>query len=104
MAHARPCRWALFQGCVFALQNSYQRKRTYTRIALGRGSAMDVASGEASVALASGSTLRALFPALYALQALQAHCGATVLAAGLLGGPRRGCDRRSGGGRRSITA
>lgn len=75
--------WAAAQGCVFQLQNSYQRKRTYTRIALGRASAMDVASGQASGALSG--PLRALFPALFALQAMQAHCGATVLAAGLRG-------------------
>lgn len=74
--------WSAAQGGVFALQNQYQRKRTYTRIALGRASAMDVASGEAA---ATSGQLRALFPALLAMQLAQAHTGAVCLAAGLRG-------------------
>jgi hypothetical protein len=69
--------WAAAQGCVMMLQNSYQRKRTYTRIALGRASAMDVASGEAG---GTSGQLRLLFPLLFALQAVQATNGVVVLA------------------------
>lgn len=67
--------WAAAQGAVMFLQNSYQRKRTYTRIALGRGSAMDVASGAPGTA----SQLRLLFPLLFALQLAQMHNGLVVL-------------------------
>jgi|APGre2960657444_1045066.scaffolds.fasta_scaffold01251_4 hypothetical protein len=74
--------WAAAQGCVFSLQNQYQRKRTYTRIALGRASSMEVASGEAA---ATSGQLRALFPALFALQAAQARAGWGLLAAGARG-------------------
>ena len=68
--------WAAAQGTVMLLQNSYQRKRTYTRIALGRASAMDVASGEAG---GTSGQLRLLFPMLFALQAAQAANGVVVL-------------------------
>lgn len=74
--------WAAAQGCVFMLQNQYQRKRTYTRIALGRASSMEVASGEAA---ATSGQLRALFPALFAMQLIQAHTGVVCLLAGLRG-------------------
>lgn len=68
--------WAAAQGLVFSLQNRYQRKRTYTRIALGRASAMDVAAGEAT---AVGGQLRLLFPMLFALQAAELGCALAVL-------------------------
>jgi hypothetical protein len=69
--------WSAAQGSVMLLQNSYQRKRTYTRIALGRASAMDVASGESG---GTSGQLRLLFPLLFALQAAQAANGVAVLA------------------------
>jgi hypothetical protein len=69
--------WAAAQGGVMVLQNRYQRKRTYTRIALGRASAMDVASGEAG---GTSGQLRLLFPLLFALQAAQFCNGCVVLA------------------------
>ena len=46
----------------------YQRRRMYTRIALGKSSAMDVVGGEAS---SSAGQLLLLYPAVFALQALQ---------------------------------
>lgn len=69
--------WSAAQGAIMLLQNSYQRKRTYTRIALGRASAMDVASGESG---GTSGQLRLLFPLLFALQAAQAANGVAVLA------------------------
>ena len=41
----RLLRWSAAQGVVMILQNRYQRRRMYTRIALGRNAAMDVVSG-----------------------------------------------------------
>ena len=55
------------------VQNRYQRRRMYTRIALGKNRAMDVVSGESS-----GGTgqLLFLYPLLFALQILQCWIGA----------------------------
>ena len=54
------------------LQNRYQRRRMYTRIALGKNRAMDVVSGETS-----GGTgqLVLLYPLLFGLQGFQCLIG-----------------------------
>ncbi len=54
--------WSSFQAVVMAVQNRYQRRRMYTRIALGKSTVMDVVSGESS-----GSTgqLLLLYPLLF---------------------------------------
>lgn len=44
------------------VQNRYQRRRMYTRIALGKNSAMDVVSGESS---GSSGQLLLLYPLLF---------------------------------------
>lgn len=43
---ASPC--TEWQGLIMMLYNQYQRRRMYTRIALGKSSAMDVVAGESS--------------------------------------------------------
>jgi hypothetical protein len=40
--------WSMAQALVMLVQNWYQRRRMYTRIALGKNSAMDVVSGEST--------------------------------------------------------
>ncbi|KAG2488906.1 hypothetical protein HYH03_012536 [Edaphochlamys debaryana] len=67
--------WSVFQAAVMFVQNRYQRRRMYTRIALGRNTAMDVVAGESS---ASSGQLLLLYPMLYALQATQFAIGAGV--------------------------
>lgn len=57
------------------LQNRYQRRRMYTRIALGKNSAMDVVAGESS---GSQGQLLLLYPMLFALQLCQFAIGAGV--------------------------
>lgn len=54
--------WSAFQALVMLVQNRYQKRRMYTRIAMGKNSAMDVVSGESS-----GSTgqLMVLYPMLF---------------------------------------
>ena len=64
--------WAAMQAVVIVLQNRYQRRRMYTRIALGKNSAMDVVSGESSGA---HGQLLLLYPILFAMQGLQAYIG-----------------------------
>jgi hypothetical protein len=64
--------WAILQGAVILMQNRYQRRRMYTRIALGKCSAMDVVAGESS---ASAGQLLLLYPLLFALQGLQVRRG-----------------------------
>jgi len=64
--------WAMMQALVIVLQNRYQRRRMYTRIALGKDSAMDVVAGESS---ATQGQLLLLYPVLFAMQALQAYIG-----------------------------
>ena len=54
------------------MQNRYQRRRMYTRIALGKNRAMDVVSGESS---GSSGQLLIIYPMLLGLQALQAGIG-----------------------------
>ena len=62
----------LLQGMMMILQNHYQRRRMYTRIALGKNKAMDVVSGESS-----GGTgqLVVLYPLLFGLQGFQCLIG-----------------------------
>ena len=55
------------------VQNRYQRRRMYTRIALGKNRAMDVVSGESS---GGSGQLLFLYPLLFALQILQCWIGA----------------------------
>ena len=62
---------------------SYQRRRMYTRIALGKSSAMDVVGGETS---ASTGQLWVLYPMLFALQGLQVRAPEGVGARGGGGG------------------
>ena len=64
------------QGLVMMMQNRYQRRRMYTRIALGKNRAMDVVSGESS---GSSGQLVIIYPMLMGLQALQAGIGALCL-------------------------
>ena len=49
------CQWAVLQGLVMFVQNTYQRKRLYTRIALGNAGRMSVAGGEMAVASQGGN-------------------------------------------------
>ncbi len=55
------------------VQNRYQRRRMYTRIALGKNHAMDVVSGESS---GGSGQLLILYPLLFSLQLLQCWIGA----------------------------
>jgi hypothetical protein len=61
------------QGLVMMVQNRYQRRRMYTRIALGKNRAMDVVSGESS---GGSGQLLFLYPMLFCLQILQCWIGA----------------------------
>ncbi len=61
------------QGLVMMVQNRYQRRRMYTRIALGKNRAMDVVSGESS---GGSGQLLFLYPLLFSLQILQCWIGA----------------------------
>lgn len=54
--------WSCFQALVMMVQNRYQRRRMYTRIALGKNTAMDVVSGESS---GSSGQLFLLYPLLF---------------------------------------
>eukprot|EP00878_Enallax_costatus_P012838 GHUV01013406.1.p1 GENE.GHUV01013406.1~~GHUV01013406.1.p1 ORF type:complete len:304 (+),score=84.96 GHUV01013406.1:241-1152(+) len=54
--------WSAFQAGVMLVQNRYQKRRMYTRIALGKNSAMDVVSGESS---GSAGQLMVLYPLLF---------------------------------------
>ncbi|EFJ42661.1 hypothetical protein VOLCADRAFT_119332 [Volvox carteri f. nagariensis] len=67
--------WSVFQAAVMFVQNRYQRRRMYTRIALGRDTAMAVVAGESS---GSSGQLLLLYPMLYTLQVLQVAIGAGV--------------------------
>ncbi|KAK9906837.1 hypothetical protein WJX75_008890 [Coccomyxa subellipsoidea] len=68
--------WSTFQGLVMMVQNRYQRRRMYTRIALGKNRAMDVVSGESS---GGSGQLLFLYPMLFCLQILQCWIGACML-------------------------
>lgn len=66
------CQLATAQGLVMLLQNRYQRRRMYTRVALGKSSSMDVVSSGIS------GQLKLLYPLLFLLQLLHVrtsmHC------------------------------
>mmetsp|Transcript_39401 Transcript_39401/g.47799 ORF Transcript_39401/g.47799 Transcript_39401/m.47799 type:complete len:383 (-) Transcript_39401:799-1947(-) len=64
--------WAFMQGMIMFLQNRYQRRRMYTRIAMGKSSNMDVVGGDAS---GINGQLLLLYPLLFALQAFQGFIG-----------------------------
>ena len=66
------CAASLGQGIVMMLQNRYQRRRMYTRIALGKNRAMDVVSGETS---GGSGQLIILYPLLFGLQLGQCWIG-----------------------------
>jgi hypothetical protein len=59
--------WSTFQAIVMHVQNRYQKRRMYTRIALGKNSAMDVVSGESS---GSAGQLLLLYPMLFSKSAV----------------------------------
>ncbi|KAK1297390.1 hypothetical protein QJS10_CPB15g00820 [Acorus calamus] len=75
-------RWAIFQGLVMILQNIYQRKRLYTRIALGKAKRMDVVSGETS---GVKGQLKFLSFALFFLQISEACVGLLLLKTAVAG-------------------
>ena len=60
------------QGLVMMAQNRYQRRRMYTRIAMGKNRAMDVVSGESS---GSSGQLFIIYPMLLGLQISQFAIG-----------------------------
>eukprot|EP01025_Chloroclados_australasicus_P020156 TRINITY_DN2118_c0_g1_i2.p1 TRINITY_DN2118_c0_g1~~TRINITY_DN2118_c0_g1_i2.p1 ORF type:complete len:396 (-),score=37.94 TRINITY_DN2118_c0_g1_i2:168-1355(-) len=68
--------WTCFQAIVMIFQNRYQRRRMYTRIALGKNSAMDVVSGESS---GGSGQLLILYPMLFALQIWQLWLGIEMI-------------------------
>lgn len=61
---------------VMVFQNHYQRRRMYTRIALGKNRTMDVVGGEAS---GGSGTLLILYPAVFGLQICQVVIGAPLV-------------------------
>ena len=64
--------WAMLQGFVMVLQNRYQRRRLYTKIALGSATSTDVISGESS---GTSGQLYFLYPVLFWMQSLQFYIG-----------------------------
>lgn len=68
--------WAILQGVVMLMQNRYQRRRMYTRVALGKATAMDVVSGETS---GTHGQLLLLYPMLFSLQGLQVYLGIEMI-------------------------
>ena len=66
---------SLLQGMMMILQNHYQRRRMYTRIALGKNRAMDVVSGESS---GGSGQLVVLYPLLFGLQGFQCLIGTVM--------------------------
>jgi hypothetical protein len=81
--------WSAFQALVMLVQNRYQKRRMYTRIAMGKNSAMDVVSGESS---GSVGQLMVLYPLLFS----ESHGGQQPLV--WLGRPRsRVCSSLKGG-------
>ncbi|KAF5842206.1 TMPIT-like protein [Dunaliella salina] len=67
--------WSCFQALVMMVQNMYQRRRMYTRIAMGKNTAMDVVTGESS---GTSGQLLLLYPLLFVLQGSQFAIGAGV--------------------------
>lgn len=68
--------WTALQSLVMMLQNRYQRRRMYTRIALGKNNAMDVLGGESSGGFGQ---LLLLYPLLFALQGMQIWIGVHMM-------------------------
>mmetsp|Transcript_21446 Transcript_21446/g.29805 ORF Transcript_21446/g.29805 Transcript_21446/m.29805 type:complete len:391 (+) Transcript_21446:90-1262(+) len=68
--------WCVGQGVVMVLQNRYQRRRMYTRIALGKDSNMDVVAGESS---GTSGQLLFLIPFLFGLQLMQFLVGLQIV-------------------------
>ena len=66
----------LLQGLVMFMQTHYQRKRLYTRIAMGKSSKMDVATADSS---AGTGQLLILYPVLFLLQAFQFYMGMVMI-------------------------
>lgn len=70
--------WAIIQGVAMLLQNRYQRRRLYTRIALGKAGQMDVVWGETA---GMKGQLLLLYPLLFVLQFFQGYIGVRLLRA-----------------------
>lgn len=68
--------WAMLQAAVIIVQNRYQRRRMYTRIAMGKTCSLDVVCGESSGA---HGQLLLLYPLLFSLQALQSYIGTEMI-------------------------
>eukprot|EP00246_Nothoceros_aenigmaticus_P014079 TRINITY_DN5184_c0_g3_i3.p1 TRINITY_DN5184_c0_g3~~TRINITY_DN5184_c0_g3_i3.p1 ORF type:complete len:157 (-),score=18.13 TRINITY_DN5184_c0_g3_i3:535-1005(-) len=68
--------WAVMQGIAMLLQNRYQRRRLYTRIALGKAGRMDVVWGETA---GVKGQIWLLYPVLFVLQAFQFAIGLLLL-------------------------
>jgi hypothetical protein len=64
------------QGTVMVLYNRYQRRRMYTRIALGKASVSEVVGGESS---GTSGQLNVLYPMLFAMQGYQIWVGAALV-------------------------
>ncbi|KAI3807938.1 hypothetical protein L1987_23876 [Smallanthus sonchifolius] len=71
-------KWAIMQG----VQNRYQRKRLYTRIALGKARRMDVVWGETA---GVEGQLWLLCPMLFMLQVFEAYVGVLLLKVAMVG-------------------
>lgn len=70
------------QGIVMFLQNLYQSKRHYTRVAIGKASTIDVAASETLVE--TPSNLRILVPLLFLTYILELISGGIYLASSLI--------------------
>ncbi|GAB4822454.1 hypothetical protein N2152v2_009500 [Parachlorella kessleri] len=68
--------WAMLQALVILMQNTYQRRRMYTRIAMGKNSPHDVVSGESS---GTHGQLLLLYPMLFVLQGFQFYIGVDMM-------------------------
>ncbi|KAK8266915.1 hypothetical protein V6Z12_D12G278000 [Gossypium hirsutum] len=68
--------WAMMLGVAMLLQNRYQRRRLYTRIALGKAKRMDVVWGETA---GLDSQLWVLCPILFLMQGFEAYVGVLLL-------------------------
>jgi hypothetical protein len=86
--------WSAFQALVMLVQNRYQKRRMYTRIAMGKNSAMDVVSGESS---GSAGQLMVLYPLLFSkcLAASLRLCLEFAYAASLIVPHAAQCNRES---------
>mmetsp|Transcript_19788 Transcript_19788/g.64325 ORF Transcript_19788/g.64325 Transcript_19788/m.64325 type:complete len:354 (-) Transcript_19788:48-1109(-) len=72
--------FSVLQGLIMFLQNKYQRKRLYTRIALGKASTMDIVGSQPS---SLRGQLTILYPVLFTLQSLQLCIGLSALASSM---------------------